>query len=303
MPHEQIADKVLDTVGSLNRQLDANGLAAIIENQLNRTVAFGSAGESMRFAVPSGRTRFDFQEGQAHHIDSDTELASDLSKVDSISTLGPPGESPDDEKAYRSLLLFADDEVTLEIGGSKVPIDTCLYFPIEAIPFTKFYIKAGRPTDLYIILSAKHHGFAKVAVRTIHYDRVGSYNASADDFTGVPVVPHGLVDISGSVAQAVTDYGNAKMHSQNYNDRTFVIENTGANDLRFQIQGQAGHAGNARWVTVDPDNMPITVVSGDTHIATVNGEAWHLMRAQVAKLSGDAAGTNISAEMDVSQVG
>lgn len=248
-----------------------------------------------RLAVPPGKTEIDWEAGEVNWVEdgdgksrSET-LRSDLTQVGDMAHI-----DTSDTAALRSMLLFADDDVTITAGGSTFQLDPCMYFPVFSTEFTKLTIEPNRPIDLYCVVSTRSQGFANLGPMTIHYDRSGGISGTHDSFQTVNMTVTGLTDSNGVAESAAKAAG--KLHVQNVPIRTIIVENDGSNDLDVRVQGQAGHGGTGRWVDVIASS---TVTAGTTSKFTNVHEAWHIQRVQIQNTTNGQA---ISAKVDYTAV-
>lgn len=196
----------------------------------NEVIPTGSG----RFPMPAGRTTFDFVEGEVTH-DGTGDLSESLRTFDDMSD-AIDGASI---QALRSLYVYVDTQVQLELDNGrsgKFTIDPSLYFPIQSQGFKRFVIEADRPTNVYAVVSTRSRAFTSDAVQN-HTDRSGSRSdtgSDADSYVSVPVKPYGLADSLPSSA-SVDNWDDPVIDARAHNRHSFVVENTGSNDIDARI--------------------------------------------------------------------
>lgn len=282
------------------RELLDRGIQPIGENARNRETPHASVHpDTHRIGVPPGRTRFDLETGQAVHQGTGVTIADDLTTVGELSQVGVQREDAQDASVARSLMVFADTGgVTLEIAGSKVPLDPCMYYTVSRTPYSQLIFDCSLPAELYIIATARSRPFARMAPVTIHQDRVGpSFTGSPDAFTDLGFQ---TIDSAQDGDLSDADAQKAKIHVQNTPTRTWVVENTGANDAEVRLVGNASHEGEGRFTDVAPADQPVTVAAGATEILTLTAEAWHLIKLQARNA---VNGDEITLEYEYNGVG
>lgn len=261
------------------------GISELMPGQLSNERADVTAHPGQqRIAVPPGKTRFDYEEGEVRHLDSDTVLTDDLPTVDQMTSVG---DGEEDKQALRSVLAFADVGCELEIGGSTIPLDPCSYFPIQRRNFSSLTMTTKLPAQAYVIASARSKPFANIVANASHSNRIGVLSGTQDSFGAVGFEAPGTHDNSDFGANA----RHPALHVQEFAKRTWTVENTSANDAEIRVVGKATHAGP--FVDVAPGEQPVTVAAGDTVTLTSNGEAWHVQKLEGRNVTN---GNNIDLE-------
>lgn len=233
-----------------------------------------------RVPLPPGSTRFDWQQGEVRHLDTDTVLTADLPTVEEMVDVG---DTEEDKHALRSVLAFADVGANLEIGGSEIPLDPCSYFPIQRRSFKTLTLTTKIPAQAYVIASARSEPFSNLQTQVIHTNREGTYSGTPDDWEAVAFEAPGTPDDLGADGRA------APIHAQEFAANTWTVENTSANDAEVRLVGKTTHHGPM--VDVDPANQPVTVAAGETEVLTLNSEVWHVLKLQTRNT---AAGNSVS---------
>lgn len=238
--------------------------------------------DRQRFGIPPGRTVFDFSKGEARHVDSGTVLEDNLPEPSQATNVSPGKETQDDADTWRSLTVFADSGVILKTPD-PIPLDPCIYYTAR-LEQDRITVEAELPTDLYMLPGGRATTPVEPMPLVGHIDRVGpSFTGTPDAFTGLGFQ---TIDSAEDGGLADADAQKVPLHAQNYGHRTFVVENTSADDaadrkIEARIVGNATHRGYGRFTSVDPANQPVTIGVGQTEIFTVNEEAWHLLKLQI----------------------
>lgn len=279
MPHEWVG-----------RVLRDFGVSALSPGEADhaRTDVAAHPGEQ-RVGLPPGSTRFDWSAGEVRHLDSDTVLTDQLPTVEEMDSLG---DSKEDSEALRSVLAFCDVGCTLEIAGSEIPLDPCNYFPIRRRAFRSLTLTTKLPAEAYVVASSRSEPFADVVSHVMHSNRVGTYDGTPDSWSPVAfeTVP------SAENGDLGADARRAPLHVQEFEKRTWTVENTGTNDVEVRLVGKTTHTGP--FVDVDPADQPVTVASGSTETLTLNSEAWHVVKLEARNLT-----TGNSVTLDVHYAG
>lgn len=282
------------SVGSDQRQQADNATG---EPDLTGTYTTMAHPGDARLGLPPGVTLIDFNNGEVVWEEDDAGNAQNETLRNDLTALPDMEQiATTDTDALRSFFTYADADVAIDYGGANVQLDPCSYFQVPSTDFQEIRVTSHLPTDLYMIASTRTQGFSTPGAVNVHLDRSGGFSAQPanDTWETIPNTVVSLTDANGFPNDS--NKAKGKIHSQNFTARTFVFENTGANDVNVRIQGQAGHAGTARWQNIASD-FPVTLAPGDTLIHTNRQDAWHLLRAQVDNIN---AGEVVEVAMDMS---